>query len=237
MHWRFSVTPTPTTFLTLAPACRVAGVFRVVGILREINPCLNVVRCKACQMKNLISIAIILSFNGFFFYAHQNADKRRTDRFTETMAMAEQGDMSAQNSLGLDYKLGISVTKDHTVAARWYRRAAEQGHVLAQLALGDCYFNGEGVIKDKGEAAKWYRRAAEQGYTKGQYVLGYIYFNGEGVIKDLTLAHAWLNLASAGGDEDAKKDLKKIELEMTPNQIDEATKLVRELEKNIKKER
>ena len=45
--------------------------------------------------------------------------------------------------------------KNHSEAAKWYRKAAEQGFVGAQYNnLSVCYFYGEGVPQDKQAAAK-----------------------------------------------------------------------------------
>ncbi len=41
--------------------------------------------------------------------------------------------------------------------------------------------------------------------------LGYLYAAGIGVTKDLAKAYAWLKLAVENGDEQAKKDLKRLE--------------------------
>jgi uncharacterized protein len=92
------------------------------------------------------------------------------------------------------------------------------------------------VLKDAAEAVKWYRKAAEQGYTNAQTNLGVCYAKGDGVIKDPVEAHAWWNVASALGAETAKKNLAKIEKDMTREQIAEATKLAKEIYAKIKKE-
>jgi len=51
-------------------------------------------------------------------------------------AKAEQGDASAQNSLGIRYDTGEGVPQDYAEAVKWYRLAAEQGYAAAQFNLG-----------------------------------------------------------------------------------------------------
>jgi uncharacterized protein len=53
---------------------------------------------------------------------------------------------------------------------------------------------------------------------------------GAGVLRDFTQAYKWLILASAKGDEDAKKNAPIVERQMTPEQIAEAQRLVRDFE-------
>ena len=71
-------------------------------------------------------------------------------------ARAEQGDVKAQNCLGLRYYHGTWIRQDKVEAAKWFRKAAEQGHIKAQFNLGVCHFKGEGVAADLVEAYKWF---------------------------------------------------------------------------------
>jgi hypothetical protein len=65
---------------------------------------------------------------------------------------AEQGDASAQQSLGNFY---CYVQSDCADAINWYRKAAEQRYVLSQLALGESYHHGLGVPKNEAESYFW----------------------------------------------------------------------------------
>ncbi len=76
---------------------------------------------------------------------------------------ADQGNASAQNSLGYCYYKGHGVAKDFKQAVFWYRKSADQGNALGQSNLGYCYKNGEGVAKDFKQAVFWYRKSADQG--------------------------------------------------------------------------
>src|SRR5258707_11697406 len=53
--------------------------------------------------------------------------------------LAEQGNRDAQYNLGIAYQYGHGVTRDHSVAASWFRKAANQGLAAAQLSLGVLY--------------------------------------------------------------------------------------------------
>ena len=78
-------------------------------------------------------------------------------------ARAEQGDVKAQNCLGLRYYHGTWMHQDKVEAAKWFRKAAEQGHVKAQFNLGVCHYKGDGVGVDLVEAYKWFWLAERTG--------------------------------------------------------------------------
>jgi len=116
---------------------------------------------------------------------------------------ADQGNATAQFSVGNLYDKGRGVARDGAEAFSWYRKAAEQGFPAAQLNLGIMYQAGDGVAPDLVEAAKWYRRAAEQRIPTAQYNLGCLYAKGWGVPQDFEEAYAWFTVASFNGQPSA----------------------------------
>ena len=77
-------------------------------------------------------------------------------------AGAEQGDASAQSSLGIMYDYGGGVPEDDAVAVRWYQWVADQGHAGAQYSLGAMYATGRGVVQDYVQAHMWRNLAASR---------------------------------------------------------------------------
>jgi TPR repeat protein len=119
--------------------------------------------------------------------------------------------------------------QDYATAARLYRSLAEQGRAAAQHQLAKMYENGEGVARDFPEALKWYRRAADQGHAGAQLYLGGMYFAGDGVPRDFVQADVWYRLSEAAGQGAyASQAREKVEKEMTPAQLAEANRRVRE---------
>lgn len=110
---------------------------------------------------------------------------------------AEQGDASAQYSVGRMYAHGEGVNKDNSEAVKWWIKAANQGYDFAQNDLGAAYESGDGVAQDSAEAVKWYRKAANQGLAEAQCNLGWMYEEGKVVPKDEIEALAWWNIAAA----------------------------------------
>ncbi len=92
-------------------------------------------------------------------------------------------------------------------------RAANFGDIYSQGMLGDRYYYGKGVEKDYCKAAYWYRIAAEQGLKFAQYNLAGCYELGRGVEKDKDKALEWYKKAAELGVWEAKRALKRIDLE------------------------
>jgi TPR repeat protein len=78
--------------------------------------------------------------------------------FAELQALADRGDPTAENALGLLYAVGDEkqgIKRDETEAARWFTKAAEHGSVPAQSKLGSLYWGGRGVKQDDNQAYFW----------------------------------------------------------------------------------
>jgi TPR repeat protein len=135
-------------------------------------------------------------------------------------------------NLGVMYRSGRGVAQDDAQAAVWYRKAADEEHVDAMFNLGRMYSTGRGVARDDAQAAVWYREAAEQGHSSAQFNLGSMHLTGQGVVRDYVESYKWSNVAALGESGDAQREgllgLEALATRMTPAQIAEAQRLVRE---------
>ena len=52
--------------------------------------------------------------------------------FDDTKVLADQGDVDAQNNLGVMYDNGNGVPENDAEAVKWFRKAANQGDATAQ---------------------------------------------------------------------------------------------------------
>ena len=93
----------------------------------------------------------------------------------ELIALAESGDMYAQNELASIYS-----GKDDEKSLRWCKQSAEQGYFHSCNKLGNIYYNRG----DYEEANKWYELAGQAGYDWGWTNLGNDYRDGRGVNED-----------------------------------------------------
>jgi TPR repeat protein len=98
-------------------------------------------------------------------------DEREATRLYKLAAV--QGEATAQNNLGVNYrdaKGGLS--KDEPEAARLFKLAADQGNAQAQVNLAWMYDNGlGGLSKDQRKAARLFKLAADQGNESAKAAL------------------------------------------------------------------
>jgi TPR repeat protein len=129
-----------------------------------------------------------------------------------------------------DFDAGAAavIKGDFATALAEFRPLAEHGHAKAQNNLGIMYQYGRGVAKDLAEAQRWYLKAAEQGIAQARYNLGLLYLGGEGVGRDPVQAYLWLSLAAEGGEETARDRLDRLGGDLTPEQLGEAQRRLRE---------
>jgi len=141
--------------------------------------------------------------------------------------LASQGNAQAQYELGAAYSLGMGVPHDDTMAAYWYKKAAEQDISAAQSNIGVMYAHGRGVVRDDHLALFWLRKAAERGSPQAYENLGSIYILSEP--KDNFQSYIWYSLAVSAASgflhDMSARGREKAAAELTPAQIDEATRL------------
>lgn len=141
---------------------------------------------------------------------------------------AGQGKPEAQYRLGLLLESGIDGTRDLINAGIWFRRAAEKGDAAAQFRIGAAYHLAQGAARDDAEAEKWLLRAANQDFTEAQVMLGEMLFAVRIPVHNNARAYMWMSIAASAGDETAIKKKRFFSLFMTPNQIVEGRRLIRE---------
>lgn len=110
-------------------------------------------------------------------------------------------------------------------------KMAESGDVEAQYALGKNYCCGLGVFKDNAESLHWYCMAAKQDQADAFYEIGTLFENtrsiqGSAVPTDPTKAYAFYQLAENRYQKDAQKARQSLEQKLTPEQKDNAAKMV-----------
>jgi hypothetical protein len=129
-----------------------------------------------------------------------------------------------------DFQAGMDAYNrgDYATALREWRPLAEQGDAHAQFSLGLSYENGDGVPRDYAKAREWYEKAAAQRDAKAQFYLGMQSSFGEGGPQDLVQAYMWYSLAAGNGNPHAPGYRDDLVRQMTPAQITEGQKRVRE---------
>ena len=118
--------------------------------------------------------------------------------------LANEGDNSAMNSLGILYLQGRGVPQDDKKAVEWLLKAAEAGNSDAMLILGALYSKGRGVPQDDAKAVEWFWKAVEAGNSDAMVGLASLYFMGDKVPKDNVKAVKLMQRALDAGNVYAK---------------------------------
>lgn len=150
--------------------------------------------------------------------------------FHEFQPRAERGEAKALCCLGSMYKRGLGVSKNYPEALRLFDLAAQQGHAGAMTNLAEMYYKERGVPKNFKKSAELFGLASKQGYKDAQFYLGIMYANGEGVPEDYVIAHVLFDVSVFNGYKKGAELRDDIAENMTPEQIEEAQTLA----KNIK---
>jgi len=145
----------------------------------------------------------------------------------ELRRLAQEGNVTAQNGLGLLYKVGTGVPQSYGQAKKWFEEAAKQGHAEAQVNLGTLYLHGDAPPQSAQMALFWFGRAAEQGNVTAFANLGAMYAQAQGVPQDFIQAYMWFLLAATNGDENSAERRDALATKMTSAQIAEAQERAR----------
>lgn len=88
-----------------------------------------------------------------------------TKAYKQWQPLANNGDLTAQNYIGIHHYLGLGIQRDHRIAKEWFEKAAINGHANAQYNLAVMYENGESVKQDYVTAYMWLYIANQNGNT------------------------------------------------------------------------
>ena len=153
---------------------------------------------------------------GVFTKFNLGFEKAMDDSYDFISKAANDGDIEAEKALMkinklLDYDFpNYFVVQTNARANKWY---AEHGDIYAQGMLGDKYYYGRYVKQNNKTATYWYRKAAEQGVVAAQYNLAGCYELGRGVVQNKKKAIYWYRKAAEEGHWEAKRAVRRIELE------------------------
>ena len=120
-------------------------------------------------------------------------------QFRALLAKAQEGDIQAQNEVGICLATGRGVQKAPAEAVRWWTLAAEKGFADAQFNLALAYDSGHGVARNAAQAADFYKKAADQGIVAAMYNLAELEGTGNGVPMNLAEAAHYYEAAAQKG--------------------------------------
>ena len=120
-------------------------------------------------------------------------------------------------------------------------KAAKQGNGVAQLKLGFIYQNGSKNLKqDFKKAVYWYKVAAKQEnpeiQAQAHFLLCMFYGGGHGVPQDYAQAYMHVSLAAEQGHQEAVQLREVFNKKLTPKQISEGQRLMRQWQEDQQKQ-
>jgi TPR repeat protein len=154
------------------------------------------------------------------------ADAAKGTDFCRRAALA--GSPLAMNEMGVRYQRGTGLPKDEVAAVGWFALAAQYGLPAALVNLGFCYETGKGAVRDYDLAGRNYALGAKQNFGMAEFRLGMLLEQGLGAAANPAHAQVLYTRAAAHGIEDAKKKSAELKAKLTPAQIEEADKLLKE---------
>ncbi|GAB3441300.1 tetratricopeptide repeat protein [Insolitispirillum peregrinum] len=115
--------------------------------------------------------------------------------FAQFLALAQEGNAEAQETVGQMYITQQGVAFDRCEATYWWDKAARAGRAGAQARLGYSYWGGDGVIRDFDLAYLWLMTAAKNGDADAKKEAKFIaksYIDDEQRVFDLDMKlHKW----------------------------------------------
>jgi len=183
--------------------------------------------CLACAFMLLCTFSSIASANTSQENTQvkqiQGKMQHKSVAFIKLEKKAQQGNATAQYTLGVHYDAGDGVAQDYPMAKNYYEQAAKNGHTAAQTKLGTIYLALNDGNENDSIARNYFRKAAKKGDAEAQVFLGILYSNGQRFTKDIKTSLKWFTKAAEQGHisgqyavatlyyegKDIPKDLKK----------------------------
>lgn len=128
---------------------------------------------------------------------------------------AEQGNVSAMNSVAAYYSSGTGVEENKDKALEWWSRAADSGSAEALTSIGACHYLAMGVKQNTALAVSYWRKAAALGDALAMYNIGFCMEIGVGAVRHLDSAKYFYSKSAALGCRLAKDRL----VELSPSGI------------------
>ena len=109
------------------------------------------------------------------------------------------------------------------------KAVGQNGDKEAQGELGAHYYYEENFHK----AVYWLNQSARQGEVRSQWLLGRLHRDGKGVRRNPMLACQWFILAADQGYQRAMSDKRRLEQELTDDQLTQAYSLAWKIRKQL----
>lgn len=163
---------------------------------------------KAMEIKNpntpVYDSIFIAQCKEEFDKAEMYFNQKRYSKCINTYIELVQYDyLPALYRVGYSYKHGLALTKNDSLAIRFFKDAAEKGDARSQHEYAIMLMNGEGTAASPAMAVEWFGKSASQGYANAQTELAKCYLEGKGTARDSIAAGKLLKVAALDGYPEA----------------------------------
>lgn len=152
-----------------------------------------------------------------------------TKALENVLKAANGGNLDAVNQVGMYYQHGYGLRQDKVAAAGWFNFAAEYEHPAALANLGQCYEAGQGVKPNQETAAKLFAGAAKKNDAVGCLYLARCFLDGRGVARNPVFAFVNFSRAADLGLKGSEKQRDDVKTQLSPAQLKEAERLLKEI--------
>jgi TPR repeat protein len=121
--------------------------------------------------------------------------------------LAQEGNLTAQNNLGVIFNRGLGVKRNPEEAVKWFNMAAMNGEANAQYHLGKMHYEGKGIPRNDKEAMKWLMMSSKKGNGKADFQIGLMVEAGHGAKQDNKEATKWYTKSAEKGYAKAQRIL------------------------------
>lgn len=101
-----------------------------------------------------------------------------SSEFNENLDKAIDGDIDAQFSIGMMYKLGKKIPRDIMSSNEWFERASKKGHAEAQFELAENLGMESFRTVSNPNVIKWLKLSSDGGINRAHLELGKSYVRG-----------------------------------------------------------
>ncbi|GAB4196949.1 MAG: hypothetical protein Tsb002_30730 [Wenzhouxiangellaceae bacterium] len=141
---------------------------------------------------------------GYYLGKHPDFQGQYGTHIDYAIRASEHGDATGQHNMGIYYRDGNGVDKDHNKAKYWFTKAYEQNYADSHQPLAMLYLFGEGIPPDYPKALEILKQCLTHEKMRCYNTLGYLYELGLGTAADPKQAKAYYDKGEELGNTVAK---------------------------------
>ena len=153
------------------------------------------------KAKKLMKKAAEMGNPGAMFYLASKAlaHNKITKAFELVRKSSQKGHAQSKRILGIMYKRGLCVSRDESIAFKYFEEAFKGGDIKSAYYLAKLYLSGKGCDKNEEEAFRLAKIASDQNHNCSTLLLCNLLIRGIGCRKDPEEAYRYALQAAENG--------------------------------------